>query len=51
MANVKCKQVRRTLVICDKQGAIALAKNYMHHARTKHIGVQHHFVKEKIEGS
>lgn len=30
------------------QGAIALARNPVYHARTKHIEVQHHFVREKV---
>jgi hypothetical protein len=33
----------------DNQGAIALAKNPVFHGRTKHIDIQHHFVREKIE--
>ena len=31
---------------CDSQSAIALAKNPMFHAKTKHIDVQHHFVQD-----
>ncbi len=34
---------------CDNQGAISLTKNPTHHARTKHIDVQHHFVRERVE--
>jgi hypothetical protein len=37
-----------TIIYCDNQGAIALAKNPQFHARTKHIDIQHHFVREKI---
>jgi TfoX/Sxy family transcriptional regulator of competence genes len=33
----------------DNQGAIALAKNPVFHGRTKHIDIQHHFVREKVE--
>jgi len=33
----------------DNQGAIALAKNPVYHGRTKHIDIQHHFVREKVE--
>lgn len=36
-----------TIIYGDNQGAIALAKNPQFHARTKHIDVQHHFVREK----
>ncbi|GMF52757.1 unnamed protein product [Phytophthora fragariaefolia] len=35
----------------DKQGAIALAQNavYMYHARTKHVDIRHHFIRENVE--
>lgn len=36
-----------TIIYGDNQGGIALAKNPQFHARTKHIDVQHHFVREK----
>ena len=49
MEDVGCKDVEGTLILCDNQGAIALAKNPVHHVRTKHIEVQHHFVREKVE--
>ena len=32
----------------DNQGAIALAKNPVSHARTKHIDVRHHFIRDAI---
>jgi len=38
-------------VHADNQGAIALAKNPEHHARTKHIDVQYHFIREHIEAN
>ncbi len=38
-----------TSIMCDNQGCIALAKNPKHHSRTKHIDVQHHFIREKLE--
>lgn len=37
-----------TIIHCDNQGAIALAKNPEFHARTKHIGIQHHYVRERV---
>ena len=33
-------------VFCDSQNSIYLAKNSVHHARTKHIDVRFHFVRE-----
>jgi hypothetical protein len=36
-----------TIIFGDNQGAIALAKNPQFHSRTKHIAIQHHFVREK----
>jgi transposase InsO family protein len=36
------------LMNMDSQGAIALAKNPEFHARTKHIDVQHHFIREQV---
>jgi transposase InsO family protein len=38
-----------TSIMCDNQGCIALAKDPKHHSRTKHIDVQHHFIREKLE--
>ncbi|KAK3006483.1 hypothetical protein RJ639_016084 [Escallonia herrerae] len=35
---------------CDNESAIKLAENPVFHARTKHIEVQHHFVREKVLG-
>src|SRR5437667_4991014 len=35
----------------DSQSAIALAKNPEHHARTKHIDVQYHFIREHVEAN
>ncbi|KAM7486008.1 hypothetical protein LguiA_002017 [Lonicera macranthoides] len=36
-------------VHCDSQSAIHLAKNQVHHGRTKHIDVRFHFIREIIE--
>ena len=35
-------------VYCDSQSAIHLTKNQVYHARTKHIDVQFHFVRELL---
>ena len=36
-------------VLCDNQSAIFLVKNQTYHARTKHIDVKYHYVREIIE--
>jgi hypothetical protein len=41
-----------TVLKCDNQGAIALAKNPDGHSRTKHIDLRHHdsdFIRDAIE--
>jgi len=34
---------------CDNQGAIALTKNPEYHARTKHVDIQFHFIRQHVE--
>ena len=36
-------------VHCDSMTAIYLAKNQVYHARTKHIDVKYHFVRDVLE--
>ena len=36
------------MIFSDSQGSIALVKNPEYHSRTKHIDVQHHFVREQV---
>ena len=36
------------VLYCDNQSAIAVAKNDQYHARTKHIDIQYHFIRESI---
>ena len=36
-------------VLCDNQSAISIAKNPVHHDRTKHVEIDRYFIKEKIE--
>ena len=38
-----------TVIMDDNQGAIALAQNPVHHARTKHIDVKIHFIRDCIK--
>ena len=41
-------QSSSTLIWCDNQSCIAIAKNPVFHARTKHIEVHYHYVREQI---
>jgi hypothetical protein len=34
---------------CDNKSAIGIAHNSVQHDRTKHVEVDKHFIKEKIE--
>ena len=34
---------------CDSQSAIMLAKNPVFHAKTKHIDVKYHFIRDMLE--
>src|SRR4030095_1925087 len=43
------KAENQDLIKEDNQGTIALAHNPEHHARTKHIDIQYHFVRECVE--
>jgi hypothetical protein len=36
-------------LLLDNQSAMHLARNPVHHSRTKHIDIQHHFIREKLE--
>jgi transposase InsO family protein len=36
-------------IFSDSQGSIALAKNPEFHARTKHIEIKHHFIRERVQ--
>jgi KUP system potassium uptake protein len=50
MMDLGYMEEKKVMVIrCDNQGAISLTKNPTHHARTKHIDVQHHFVRQRVE--
>ena len=37
-----------TTIFEDNQSAICMAKNYVFHGRTKHIGIKYHYIREKV---
>ncbi|GJX12186.1 hypothetical protein Tco_0202045 [Tanacetum coccineum] len=34
---------------CDNKSSIALCYNNVHHSRSKHIDIRHHFIREQVE--
>jgi len=40
---------QKITIYCDNIGAGKLGKNPVFHARTKHIDIRHHFVREVLE--
>ena len=40
------KQDEPTKINCDNKSAIVMAKNLVHHNRTKHITIKYHFIRE-----
>ena len=40
---------KKISVFCDSQSALHIARNLVFHSRTKHTGVQYHFVREVVE--
>lgn len=40
---------RQITILCDSQSVICLVKNPTYHAKTKHIDVQYHFVRDMVE--
>lgn len=49
MRELRVKYSGSINMMCDSQSAIAIAKNPVHHDRTKHIEIDKHFINEKIE--
>lgn len=35
-------------LFCDNQSTICLAENPILHARTKHVAIHYHFIREKV---
>ncbi|KAL1548050.1 Beta-galactosidase 8 [Salvia divinorum] len=40
----------KSQLFCDNKAAISISENPVQHDRTKHVEVDHHFIKENLEG-
>jgi hypothetical protein len=49
MSELRGEEEKPLTISCDNQGAIALAKDNKFHARTKHIDIRYHFIREAVE--
>ncbi|KAG6538568.1 hypothetical protein ZIOFF_003692 [Zingiber officinale] len=49
LADLGHHQIEGTVLYCDNKSAIAMAKNPVHHNRTRHIALKHHFIRQAIE--
>jgi len=41
-------QEENMTIFLDNKGCLLLIKNLVHHSRTKHINIQHHYVQKMI---
>jgi len=48
LLQLKIGDIHETKLICDNQVAFHIASNLIFHERTKHIEIDHHFVREKV---
>ena len=49
MEDLQQKKSKATRIFVDNKSTITLAKNPVHHERSKHIDTQFHFIKEHIK--
>lgn len=49
LKSVGYEQSSPTMIHCDNQSTMALAKNPVLHARTRHVEVRMHFVRDTVE--
>lgn len=49
LAEMGCEQRGPTVLQCDNEAAIAIASDDVHHTRTKHIDIRHHFIRDHVK--
>jgi hypothetical protein len=48
LRELHCDATKATIAYCDNASSIYMARNPIHHHRTKHIEIDIHFVQEKV---
>ncbi|GFY85496.1 molybdenum cofactor sulfurase family protein [Actinidia rufa] len=48
LSDLEQSQQQPTIIHCDNMSAIAMTKNPVFHARSKHIELQHHFIRDLV---
>lgn len=48
LGKLNVKLIIAPIMWCDNQSAIALAYNQFYHAKTKHVELDIHFIREKV---
>ncbi|CAL8990724.1 unnamed protein product, partial [Prunus brigantina] len=49
LSTAEAEYVEGTQILCDNTSAIAMARNPVHHQKTRHISRKFHFIKEAIQ--
>ena len=39
----------KTPIFCDNTSAIQMTQNPVHHSKSKHIEIRHHFIRDNVE--
>jgi hypothetical protein len=48
LAEITVPSVTSVTLWCDNQSAIHISSNDVHHQRTKHIDIRHHYIRDAI---
>jgi hypothetical protein len=49
LGELHCGITKATIVFCDNVSAVYMSSNPVHHKRTKHIELDIHFVRERVQ--
>ena len=49
LEELNCRQQEASNLYCDNKTAISISENPVQHDRTKHVEIDRHFIKEKLE--